>query len=206
MVREGIVLDHKISKEGLEVDKAKVSVIEKLLMPINVKGIRSFLGHAGFYRSNQTKKGTENQVADHLSRLNDGKADKLEEQIKDAFPDEQLFVITIAIAPWYADIANYIVSGILPNNMSSQQRNRFIHDCKYYLWDEPYLFKRCPDQIIRRCVPEGEIRVILEHCHSSPYRGHYARVRTAAKILQSGFYWPNISKDSHSFVSGCDRC
>nr|GEU45193.1 reverse transcriptase domain-containing protein [Tanacetum cinerariifolium] len=50
MVKEGIVLGHKISKEGIEVDKAKVDVIAKLPYPTTVKGIRSFLGHAGFYR------------------------------------------------------------------------------------------------------------------------------------------------------------
>nr|GEW72983.1 reverse transcriptase domain-containing protein [Tanacetum cinerariifolium] len=50
MVKEGIVLGHKISKEGIEIDKAKVDVITKLPHPITVKGIRSFLGHAGFYR------------------------------------------------------------------------------------------------------------------------------------------------------------
>ncbi|GJV91335.1 reverse transcriptase domain-containing protein [Tanacetum coccineum] len=50
MVKEGIVLGHKISKNGLEVDKAKVEVIAKLPYPISVKGVRSFLGHAGFYR------------------------------------------------------------------------------------------------------------------------------------------------------------
>jgi hypothetical protein len=50
MVEEGVVLGHKISSIGIEVDKAKVEVIEKLPPPVNVKGIRSFLGHAGFYR------------------------------------------------------------------------------------------------------------------------------------------------------------
>ncbi|GKC69054.1 reverse transcriptase domain-containing protein [Tanacetum coccineum] len=50
MVKEGIVLGHKISKSGIEVDKAKVDVIAKLPHPTTVKGVRSFLGHAGFYR------------------------------------------------------------------------------------------------------------------------------------------------------------
>nr|GEV82905.1 reverse transcriptase domain-containing protein [Tanacetum cinerariifolium] len=50
MVKEGIVLGHKISKEGIEVEKAKLDVITKLPHPTTVKGIRSFLGHAGFYR------------------------------------------------------------------------------------------------------------------------------------------------------------
>ncbi|GJY76849.1 reverse transcriptase domain-containing protein, partial [Tanacetum coccineum] len=50
MVKEGIVLGHKISKSGIEVDKSKVDVIAKLPHPTTVKGFRSFLGHAGFYR------------------------------------------------------------------------------------------------------------------------------------------------------------
>ena len=50
MVREGIVLGHLVSERGIEVDKAKIEVIEQLPPPVNTKGIRSFLGHAGFYR------------------------------------------------------------------------------------------------------------------------------------------------------------
>nr|GEU53381.1 reverse transcriptase domain-containing protein [Tanacetum cinerariifolium] len=50
MVTKGIVLGHKVSSAGLEVDKAKIDVIAKLPPPTNVKAVRSFLGHAGFYR------------------------------------------------------------------------------------------------------------------------------------------------------------
>ncbi|GJV28291.1 reverse transcriptase domain-containing protein [Tanacetum coccineum] len=50
MVKESIVLGHKISKSGIEVDRAKVDVIAKLPHPTSVKGVRSFLGHVGFYR------------------------------------------------------------------------------------------------------------------------------------------------------------
>ena len=50
MVQQGIVLGHIISNKGIEVDKAKVELISKLPPPTSVKGIRSFLGHAGFYR------------------------------------------------------------------------------------------------------------------------------------------------------------
>jgi hypothetical protein len=46
----GIVLGHKVSEHGIEVDRAKIKVIEQLPPPTNVKGIRSFLGHVGFYR------------------------------------------------------------------------------------------------------------------------------------------------------------
>ena len=50
MVREGIFLGHGVSEHGIEVDKAKIDAIEQLPPPTNIKGIGSFLGHAGFYR------------------------------------------------------------------------------------------------------------------------------------------------------------
>ena len=50
IVKEGIVLGHRISEKGIEVDRAKVEVIKRLPPPFSVKGVRSFLGHAGFYR------------------------------------------------------------------------------------------------------------------------------------------------------------
>ena len=50
MVREGIVLGHLVFERRIEVDRAKIEVIEQLPPPVNIKGIRSFLGHAGFYR------------------------------------------------------------------------------------------------------------------------------------------------------------
>ena len=50
MVKECIVLGHRIFEKGIEVDRAKVEVIEKLTPPISIKGVRSFLGHVVFYR------------------------------------------------------------------------------------------------------------------------------------------------------------
>ena len=50
MVTKGIVLGHIISSQGMEVDKAKIDLIAKLPTPTTVKDVRSFLGHAGFYR------------------------------------------------------------------------------------------------------------------------------------------------------------
>ena len=50
MEREGIVLGHRVSGKGIEIDLAKIEIIEKLPPPTSVKGVRSFLGHIGFYR------------------------------------------------------------------------------------------------------------------------------------------------------------
>ena len=61
---------------------------------------------------------------------------------------------------------------------------------------EPYLFKYCADQIIRKCVPEEEQERILSHCHDSACGGHFASQKTTMKVLHSGFYWPSLFKDA----------
>ncbi|RVW11801.1 Retrovirus-related Pol polyprotein from transposon 17.6 [Vitis vinifera] len=207
MVQQGIVLGHIISKNGIEVDKAKVELIVKLPPPTNVKGIRQFLGHAGsigesfeelkqflttapivrapnwklpfevmcdasdlamgavlgqredgkpYFRAYlvgssivvftdhsalkylltkqdakarlirwilllqefnlqiRDKKGVENVVADHLSRLVIAH-DSHGLPINDDFPEESL--MSIEVAPWYSHIANYLVTGEVPNFM-----------------------------------------------------------------------------------------
>nr|GEW79440.1 DNA-directed DNA polymerase [Tanacetum cinerariifolium] len=96
MVKEGIVLSHKISKNGLEVNRAKVDVIVKLHYPTTMKGVRSFLGHAG----------TENLAADQLSRLENPHKDVFENKdINENFPLETLGKISSGSTPWYILVA-----------------------------------------------------------------------------------------------------
>nr|GFA03716.1 reverse transcriptase domain-containing protein [Tanacetum cinerariifolium] len=278
MVKEGIVLGHKISKEGIEVDKAKVNVIAKLPHPTTVKGIRSFLGHVGFYisisntqkklteapiliapdwdmsfelmcdasdfaigtilgqrqekhlrtihyarktmtdaESNYTTtekemlavvkdykaillcwalllqeftfkvidtKGAENLAADHLSQLENPHQNVLEpKEINESFPLETLnFVSTRgnSSTSWFVDFANYHVRNFVVKGMSSQQKNKFFKDVKHYFWDDPFLFKICVDQVIRRCVYGQEAIEILKACHYGP----------------TGGYWPTIYCDA----------
>ncbi|KAJ9563430.1 hypothetical protein OSB04_008590 [Centaurea solstitialis] len=361
MVKEGIVLGHLISKRGIEVDRAKLEVIEKLPEPTTVKGIRSFLGHAGFYRRfikdfskiskplclllqqdhafdfneecriafnilkkalvtapvvvtpdwskpfevmcdasdwavgavlgqrkekifhsiyyasktlnnaqiNYTttekellavvfafekfrsylmgtkviihtdhaaikyliskkdakprlirwilllqefdleiidRKGINNQVADHLSRLEKQDNQEPGTDICETFPDEKIFVVKQLSAPWFADIVNYLACGIIPKELNKHARRKLIFDSKKYLWDDPFLFKICADQMIRRCVPKEETTQIIHHCHSGPCGGHFSGSRTAAKILQSGFFWPTLHQDSYSFAKSCNEC
>jgi len=108
------------------------------------------------------KKGTENVVADHLSRIVAGSSNN-KEIINESFPDEQLF--TMHARPWFADIANYCAKGVIPTDFSSQERKKFMSDCRYYYWDDPYLFKRGKDEVLRRCVPEEEQKSVLAFCH-----------------------------------------
>ncbi|XP_061357214.1 uncharacterized protein LOC133301576 [Gastrolobium bilobum] len=101
------------------------------------------------------RRGSDNKVADHLSRLK--RASPQEgDHIKETFPDEQLLMIAEKQAPWFADIANYLAAGIEPYHLNHQGRKRFHHEAKQYFWDDPLLYKRCSDQLLRRCIPEGE--------------------------------------------------
>ncbi|GJX21079.1 reverse transcriptase domain-containing protein [Tanacetum coccineum] len=344
MVKEGIVLGHKISKSGIEVDKAKVDVIAKLPHPTSVKGIRSFLGHAGFYRrfiqdfskiarpmthllekdtpfifskeciesfnilkkklteapilvapdwdlpfeimcdasdyavgavlgqrktkhfqpihyASKTmtdaqahytttekellavvyafekfrpylvlsktivytdhsalkyllakqdakprllrwilllqefdviirdKKGAENLAADHLSRLeNPHQSDLEKKEITETFPLETLGMVTFRgddSTPWFADFANYHAGNFIVKGMSSQQKKKFFKDVKHYFWDDPYLFRICADQMIRRCVSGQEAVDILTACHNGPTGGHHGKISKRDEMPQN---------------------
>ncbi|KAK1588944.1 hypothetical protein Q3G72_028877 [Acer saccharum] len=361
MVQQGIVLGHVISRRGIEVDKAKVEVISSLQPPKSVKDVRSFLGHAGFYRrfikdfskitrplclllqketefevteecmvafntlksalttapviippnwelpfelmcdasdyaigavlgqrvdkvphaiyyasrtlndaqlnysttekellavvfalekfrtylvgakvivysdhaalrhllqkkdakprlirwilllqefdlEIQDKKGSENVVADHLSRLVQVNPDEVDIlPLHEKFPDEQLLAVMDS-EPWYADLVNYLVSGVVPEDLNSQGRKRFITKAKKYFWDNPYLYTHGPDSVIRRCVPESEQIDVLRFCHELLCGGHFGARKTALKVLQSGFFWESLHKDTVRFCLACDRC
>ncbi|GJT67297.1 reverse transcriptase domain-containing protein [Tanacetum coccineum] len=365
MVKEGIVLGHKISRKGIEVDKAKIDVISKLPHPTTVKGIRSFLGHAGFYRrfikdfskisrpmthllekntpfifsedcilafqtlkkklteapiliapnwdqpfeimcdasdyaigavlgqriekhfrpihyasktmteaeTNYTTtekemlavvyafekfrsylimnksvvytdhsalkylfnkkdakarllrwvlllqefdfkvidtKGAENYAADHLSRLENPYENVFDpKEINETFPLETLNMVTShddQNTPWFADIANYHAGNFLIKGMSTQQKRKFFKDIKHYFWDDPYLFRTCADQIIRRCVFGQEALEILKACHEGPTGGHHSANITARKVFDAGFFWPTIYKDAYELIKSCDAC
>ncbi|GKA21305.1 reverse transcriptase domain-containing protein [Tanacetum coccineum] len=284
MVKEGIVLGHKISKSMIEVDRAKVDVIAKLPHPKTVKGVRSFLGHAGFYRRFiqdfskisrpmthllekdtpffifkecieafntlkkklteapilvapnwdlpfeiicdasdfailllqefdviiRDKKRAENLAADHLSRLeNPHQSDLEKKEITETFPLKTLGMVTFrgdASTPWFADIANYHAGNFIVKGMSSQQKKIFFKDVKHYFWDDPYLFRVCVDQMIRRCVSGQEVVDILTACHNGPTGGHHDANYIAKKVFDAGFFWPTIYRDAHDLVTRCDVC
>ncbi|GJX31667.1 reverse transcriptase domain-containing protein [Tanacetum coccineum] len=130
-------------------------------------------------------------------------------EINENFPHESLNMISLNPEnkpPWFADIANYLVGNVLVKGMSSQQKKKFFKDIRHYFWDDPYLFRICADQIIRRCVDGQEAMDILQACHNGPIGGHHGPNYTAKKVFDSGFFWPTIYRDAQDLVMHCDSC
>jgi hypothetical protein len=152
------------------------------------------------------KKGAENVVADHLSRIQVEESSAV--PIMETLPGENLWqsCAVQGCSPWYADIVNYLVCKIIPADLNFSQKKKFLHDTKNYYWDEPLLFKHCQDGIVRRCVPDEEINNVIYHCPTGPVGGHAASSKTQAKILQAGLFWPTMFKDVFHYVKSSDPC
>nr|GEU52647.1 reverse transcriptase domain-containing protein [Tanacetum cinerariifolium] len=179
MVKEGIVLGHKISKKGIEVDKAKVDVISKLPHLTTVKVYTDYSALKYLFEKKDSKerllrwvlllqeftfkvidtKGAKNLAADHLSRLENPHQNVLDlKEINKSFPLETL-------------------------NLKS----KFFKDVKHYFWDDLYLFKICADQVIKKCVSGQEAVDILNACHSGPAGGHHGPNYTARKAFRTAY-------------------
>ena len=139
-----------------------------------------------------------------MSRLVNEEVTLKELEIRDEFPDESLFMVNER--PWFADLANFKAAGVIPKDLTWQQRKKFLHDVRFYIWDDPHLFKIGANNLLRRYVTKEEAKSILWHCHNSPCGGHYSGDKTAAKVLQLGFFWPKLFKDAHEHATQCDQC
>ncbi|KAL9384316.1 hypothetical protein Peur_021326 [Populus x canadensis] len=234
MVEQGIVLGHVVSSRGLEVDKAKIDVISSLPYPSCVREIRSFLGHAGFYRRFIKD---FSKITAPLCKLLAKEVDFVFDQAcKDAHDELKRRVTSAPIIQppnWdepfeiMCDASDYAVGAVLgqrigknlhviayasrmldefPPGLSTSQKDKLRADAKYYFWDTPYLWKFCVDQVVRRCVPQDEFHSILTFCHSHSCGGHFGAKRTTHKVLESGFYWPSIFKDAYHFCKSCEKC
>nr|GEU78173.1 reverse transcriptase domain-containing protein [Tanacetum cinerariifolium] len=302
MVKEGIVLGHKISKAEIEVDRAKVDVIAKLSHLTSVKGVRSFLGHASsiidlfriflkiaqpmthlleketlFIFSKECieafnilkKKLTEASIlvspdwdlpfkimcnasdyavgavlgqrkTNHFQPIHYASKTMTDAQAYYTMTKKELLAVVYAfeifrpylvlsktivytdhsafkyllakqdakprLLWWILLLQEFDVIIRDKKGMSSQQKKKFFKDVKHYFWNDPYLFRICVDQVIRRRVHGQEDVDIHIAFHNEPTRGHHGANYTAKKVFDSGFYWPTIYRDAHDLVTRCDAC
>nr|GEW64432.1 reverse transcriptase domain-containing protein [Tanacetum cinerariifolium] len=188
MVKNGIVLGHKISMSVIEVDRAEVDVIAKLLHLTSIKEILA---------------------AHHLSILENPHQEELEKkEITKTFPLETPGMLAFCgdlSTPWFSDFANYHAGNFIVKGMLSQQKKKFFKDVKLYFRDDPYLFKIYVDQVIRRCVHGQEAIAILTACHNVPTERHHCANFTAKELFDYGFYWPTIYRDAHDLKTAPDK-
>ena len=149
------------------------SALKYLLTKQNSKArhIRWVLLLQEFNQQIKDKKGVENVVTNHLSRSIIA-YNTHDPPINDEFPEESLLLVEST--PWYAHIANYLTTGDVLADWKAQDKKFFFAKIHSYYWEEPFLYKYCADQIIRRCVPEAEQQEILSHCHENACGGHFA--------------------------------
>ncbi|GJR95793.1 reverse transcriptase domain-containing protein [Tanacetum coccineum] len=155
-------------------------------------------------------KGAKNYAADHLSRPENPYENVFDpKEINETFSLETLNMVTShdnQNTLWFVDIANYHAGNFLIKGMSTQQKRKFFKDVKHYFWDDPYLFRTCADQIIRRCVFGQEALEILKAYHEGPTGGHHSANIIAQKVFDASFFWPTIYKDAYELIKSCDAC
>ncbi|GKB13899.1 reverse transcriptase domain-containing protein [Tanacetum coccineum] len=101
-----------------------------------------------------------------------------------------------------------IISNPEQCNQTIDELPQTLPSKKGELWKikQPYLFRTCADQIIRRCVHGQEALEILKACHEGPTGGHHSANLTARKVFDAGFFWPTIYRDAHMMIKSCDTC
>ena len=94
-------------------------------------------------------------VVDHLSCLGPEVAPSEELPTDDSFPDDQLLTILHQATPWYADLVNFKVCGVMPPGFSYQKAKKLLSNTKYYMWKEPLLYKFYRDGVYKKVFAEG---------------------------------------------------
>lgn len=100
----------------------------------------------------------------------------------------------------HVEIVNSIVSGEYPLGETTQKKKKQNNDAKFYIWDEPFLFKQGIYRIVRRFIMQFEVKKLIESFHASPYGGHHGGDRTAHKVLQYDIFWPYLFRDFVAFL------
>nr|GFA37961.1 retrovirus-related Pol polyprotein from transposon 297 family [Tanacetum cinerariifolium] len=195
MVKEGIVLGHKISKNRIEdtpfvfskdcipafqtlkkkLTEAPILIASNWDLPFKLMCDASDFAIA----------------ADHLSRLENPYENVLDpKEINEKFPLETLSMVTyrgISDTPWFADFANYHA------DFANYHAGNFLVKGLHESSDPAMCTRQRSSQL-------------LEACHNGPAGGHHGANLTAKKVFNASFFWPTIYKDAHELVKHCDSC
>nr|GEX71726.1 retrovirus-related Pol polyprotein from transposon 297 family [Tanacetum cinerariifolium] len=194
----------KSFQRGIEVDKAKIEVILKLPHTTTIKGIRSFLGHAGFYRRFIKDFSKISRPMTHLLEKNlpfifSNECIQAFRTLKEKLTEAPILIALNWDQPFelMSDASDYAVGAVLGQRV--EKHFRPIH----------YASKTMTQAETNYTTTEKEMLVVVyafEKFRSGPTGGHYGANYTAKKVFDSGFYWPTIYKDAFKLVKHCDSC
>ncbi|GJX53747.1 reverse transcriptase domain-containing protein [Tanacetum coccineum] len=206
MCREGIVLGHKISKSGIEVDRAKVDVIAKLPHPTTVKGtLKKKLTEAPILvvpdwnlpfklmcDASDFAIGAVlgQRKMKHFQPIHYASKTMTEAQIHYTTTKKEMLVVVYAFEKFWP----YLV---LSKSIVYTETQRLL---KYHM------NKQDAKPRLLRCVHGQEAFEILKACHEGPTGGHHSANLTARKVFDAGFFWPTIYRDAHTMIKSCDTC
>nr|GEV37947.1 DNA-directed DNA polymerase [Tanacetum cinerariifolium] len=188
--RKGIVLGHKILKSGIKVDRAKVDVIAKLPHPTTIKGVRSFLGHAGFYHHFIQD---FSKIAGPITHLREkGTPFVFSKECIDAFNTlkKKLTEAPILVVPnWnlpfelMCDASDFVIGAILGQRKTKHFQP--IHYASKIMTEAQIHYTTTEKEmiavIIRRYAHGQEAFEILKACHEGPIGGHHGANLTTKK-------------------------
>nr|GEW00712.1 reverse transcriptase domain-containing protein [Tanacetum cinerariifolium] len=183
--REGIVLGHKISKSGIEVDRAKVDVIAKLPHPTTVK-------------EKETPFVFSKEFIDEFNTL------------KKKLTKAPILVVPDWNLPFelMCDASDFAIGAVLGQRKTKHFQP--IHYASKTMTEAQIHYTTTKKEmlavIIRRYVHGKEAFDILKACHEGPTGGHHGANLTAKKVFDDGFFWPSIYRDAHDLIKTCDTC
>lgn len=113
---------------------------------------------------------------------------------------------------WEIFIVTLTLSSTLPLvkchlNEILELKDFFLLKVKYYIWDNPYFYKYCLNQIITKCIPKGKTQAILKMCYDDAYGSHFTTKKINAKVVEpQSLYWNMMMKDAWNHIKSCKRC
>nr|GEY36292.1 reverse transcriptase domain-containing protein [Tanacetum cinerariifolium] len=225
MVKEGIILGHRISKKGIKADKAKIDVISKLPHPTTVKGIRSFLGHAAFQTLKEKMIEAPILIAPNWDQPFELMCDASDFAVRavlgivytDHSALKYLFSKKDAKARllrWILLLQEFDFKVVDTKGAENYAADHLSHLENLYenVFYPKEINEFFPLETISKLAHHDQSTLwpksfdILTACHSGPTEGHYGANYTAKKVFDSGFYWPIIYKDAFELVKNCDSC
>lgn len=169
MVRQGKILGHIVSQNGILTDAEKIIVIIELPRPIYPKDVQIFMGHCGW----------NHLRADHLSRITS--REPLVGVDNDLL-DDMLFMVEIPHG-WAEPILSILMTGFLDTTSLMEDAMLNLEKCKHYVLVLGQLYKRGSDEVLCLCINPNEYVRIIHHAHVSVGGMHLSSLQTARRVM-----------------------